>query len=56
MGVIAAITLVNQQEIVVNTVATQAVTSPVFLVLLVMLILQHIRLIMFRLGDKTRKE
>jgi ubiquinone biosynthesis protein len=32
------------------------VTSPLYLIVIVLLLLQHTRLIMFRLGDKTRKE
>ncbi len=38
------------------TALQQVVLSPIYLALVAILLIQHIRLIMFRLGDKTRKE
>jgi ubiquinone biosynthesis protein len=40
----------------VMTALQQVVVSPIYLVVIAVLLIQHIRLIMFRLGDKTRKE
>jgi predicted unusual protein kinase regulating ubiquinone biosynthesis (AarF/ABC1/UbiB family) len=56
MLIVAGISRFNQQPITLDATFTQAITAPVFIAVLVILLLQHIRLIMFRLGDKTRKE
>jgi hypothetical protein len=56
MLIVAGISRFNQQAISLDAAFTQAITAPLFIAAFMILLLQHIRLIMFRLGDKTRKE
>jgi hypothetical protein len=51
---LAVVMLLGQQAIV--TALQQVLTSPLYLGVVAVLLLQHIRLRMFRLADKTRKE
>ena len=50
-----ALALVLGQPLTTATVQ-QVLASPLYLGVVAVLLLQHIRLIMFRLADKTRKE
>jgi ubiquinone biosynthesis protein len=56
LGLAAAIAYFNQQPLLADTLFTQVINSPVYWILALIGFLQHIRLMLFRLGDKTRKE
>ncbi len=56
VGVAAAVRLANEQAIVLSELVQQVITHPVYALVMVVLVLMHIRLIMFRLNDKVRKE
>jgi ubiquinone biosynthesis protein len=52
----AGLTLLDGQTPQFEALVLPTITSPLFLILALLLLLQHVRLVLFRLGDKTRKE
>jgi ubiquinone biosynthesis protein len=56
LGVVAAFAYFNQQPLIADSLFSQVINSPLYWVLALIGLLQHIRLTLFRLGDKTRKE
>lgn len=56
IGAAAVIRLINQEEFTLSGLAQEVITHPVYALVMIVLILMHIRLIMFRLNDKVRKE
>jgi ubiquinone biosynthesis protein len=56
VGVVMGLTALNQQPVILETALEQVVQSIPYLVIVVLLALQHIRLILFRLEDKTRAD
>lgn len=55
-GMAAVGSLLNGQSVTVIEALPNVVSHPVYLLVMFILIFLHIRLVMFRLGDKTRKE
>jgi predicted unusual protein kinase regulating ubiquinone biosynthesis (AarF/ABC1/UbiB family) len=56
VGIVAGVAALNRQPIPVGDALVQAVNSVPYVVVIALLALLHIRLILFRLGDKTRIE
>jgi hypothetical protein len=56
LGIVMGIAYSNQQNLSIESLFTQVISAPIYWVLALIGFLQHIRLMLFRLGDKTRKE
>lgn len=56
LGIAAGLAYYHQQTFTIESLFNQVISSPLYWVLALIGFLQHIRLMLFRLGDKTRKE
>lgn len=56
VGIVAAGQVVNQQPIALETALREVTSSALFMALALILVVVHIRAILFRLSDKTRLE
>jgi hypothetical protein len=56
VGIVAGFRAWNEEPVVFNEILQAVITSPLFIAIIAIMSIMYIRLIMFRLGEKTRLE
>jgi hypothetical protein len=56
VGLVIGVPALNWQSVALDSALQQVVRSVPYLLIVALLAVQHIRLILFRLGDKTRAD